>query len=320
MHVTTRPTLAFTCTKDVEFQRAEHRMTGIGCRLLYLHAVWLETYNATAASLASTRSQTKVFLESNGFPEFEQRLEVSCVLMGYDVVADALEADLVFVYVAPPSEQRSASSQFEIFQRLVEHSKSEAADHATMFCFLFGDADFLALPMTDEDERLRGLSDFAISQQFAPIAEDAKYKSVAQFAVEFVPSNTANTSAEFQEEKTRQLDALMDKFGCVGQNLMHHTEKWEFYAPRFSAFCREEEDEAGITYPSEEDALFWFQQAKGKTCDQCYAPNDKLFRCARCQDVLYCSRECQKAAWRLHKQLCGKTPEQIRASNEEDTD
>ncbi|KAM5540750.1 hypothetical protein V8D89_005583 [Ganoderma adspersum] len=35
-------------------------------------------------------------------------------------------------------------------------------------------------------------------------------------------------------------------------------------------------------------------------CQQCCKENSK-FRCAGCQSVVYCSRECQKAAWSLHK-------------------
>ncbi|KAG7399024.1 hypothetical protein PHYBOEH_009915 [Phytophthora boehmeriae] len=303
--------------KEAEFQQAEHRITGIGCRLLYLHASWVETFNHTRKLDSSSR--TKVFLESNGFPEFSERLRQSCDLMGYDTVQNALEADLIFVYVAPPAEQRSEESQYETFQQVVEHSAAQEVDFKPMFCFLLGDADFLALPKTEEEENLRGLSDFAISQEFAPIAREANYGSVAQFAVEFVPSSAANLSKEFQEKKDRKLENLMSRFGCVGQNLMHHTEKWEFYAPCESVFCHGEDDPNGVTHPSEDDTMFWFQETKGKTCDQCHVPSEKLQRCARCRDALYCSRECQKEAWKLHKQLCGKTTEQICAPNDATT-
>ncbi|KAH7144274.1 hypothetical protein B0J13DRAFT_554894 [Dactylonectria estremocensis] len=30
-------------------------------------------------------------------------------------------------------------------------------------------------------------------------------------------------------------------------------------------------------------------------------------RCAKCSDTPYCSRECQKADWKVHKKICGKT-------------
>ncbi len=49
-------------------------------------------------------------------------------------------------------------------------------------------------------------------------------------------------------------------------------------------------------------------------CDQCRVeqkfstenPTGKLFLCARCEAVYYCSRECQKLAWkRGHKKQCG---------------
>ncbi|KAG6617383.1 calcium-binding atopy-related autoantigen-like protein [Phytophthora cinnamomi] len=302
--------------KEVEFQDADSRISGVGCRLLYLHAAWVETYNHCVPSDVST-PRTKAYIEPNGFVEFQERLRNACELMGYDVVADPMAADLLFVYVAPPAEQRSAEGQFETFKSVVEHAKDKKPDEKPLFCFLLGDADFLPLPKTEEAESMRSLSDFAISQEFAPIAGEAEYGSVAQFAVEFVPESVESLSDEFKEDKTRKLDSLMSRFGCVGQNLMHHTEKWEFYAPSESVFCHGEDDPKGVTHPSEDDTMFWFKETKGKTCDQCHAPSEKLSKCARCRDAVYCSRECQKAAWKLHKRLCGKTPEEISAPKEE---
>ncbi|CAI5709913.1 unnamed protein product [Peronospora effusa] len=300
--------------KEGEFLNVKHRITGIGCRLLYLYATWIATYNHRKHSDGIFLSRLKVFIESNGFPEFQKRLLEACELMEFETVDDPLAADLVFVYVAPPGEQRNdGESQYKTFQNVVEHSKNREPNEMPMFCFLMGDADFLSLPKTEEDEHMRSLSDFAISQEFAPIAREANYGSVAHFAVEFVPKSAENLSNEFKEEKTWKLDSLMSRFGCVGQNLMHHTEKWEFYASCESVFCHDEDDPKGVTHPSEDDTMFWFKEMKGKTCDQCHTPCEKLSRCARCRDAAYCSRDCQKAAWSLHKRLCCKTPDQISA-------
>ncbi|CAH0518904.1 unnamed protein product [Peronospora belbahrii] len=300
--------------KEGEFQQAEHRITGIGCRLLYLYASWIATYNYNRATNNAISLRIKTFIESNGFLEFEKRLGRACELMGYEMMDDPLDADLIFVYVAPPGEQRRGNeSQYKTFQAVVEHSKSREPDGKPMFCFLMGNAAFLPLSKTKEEDNMRSLSDFAITQEFAPIAREANYGSIAQFAVEFVPKSTDNLSKEYKEEKARTLDSLMGKFGCVGQNLMHYTEKWEFYACCDSVFCHEEDDPKGVTHPSEDDTMFWFKETKGKTCDECHTPSNKLSRCAKCRDAEYCSRDCQKAAWRLHKRLCCKTPEQISA-------
>lgn len=39
-------------------------------------------------------------------------------------------------------------------------------------------------------------------------------------------------------------------------------------------------------------------------CAQCRQQPDTLSRCARCRRILYCSRACQVAHWRVHRQDC----------------
>ncbi|KAL7692270.1 putative Zinc finger, MYND-type [Plasmopara halstedii] len=302
--------------KEVEFRQAAHRITGIGCRLLYQYAVWMEAYNHTLKS-GVLKPRNKVFIEGNGFPAFQEQLIKACELMGFDIVSTLTEADLVFLYVAPPGDQDSECNQYKSFQVVVEHAKTLPANDKPMFCLLLGDAEFLPRPKTEEAEHRRSLSDFAISQELSSIAKKADYGSVAQFAVEFVPASTKNLSNEYKEDKSRKLDSLMSRFGCVGQNLMHHTEKWEFYAPCESVFCHEENDPNGVTHPSEEDTMFWLKMTNGTTCDNCHAPSTNLAKCSKCRDVMYCSRACQKAAWKLHKRLCVKTVQDEIGLNEE---
>merc|ERR1719163_1770255 len=38
-------------------------------------------------------------------------------------------------------------------------------------------------------------------------------------------------------------------------------------------------------------------------CDSCGQPTTT--RCARCKATFFCSRDCQRKAWRLHKLECG---------------
>lgn len=273
--------------------------------MLYLHACWIASHNARQSSSPHS-ARTKVSICDNGYPEFSEKLAPACELMGYELIDDSLDADLVFVYIAPPSEQRHDRSQYDAIERVAKSKEHLSPDEQPIICCLLGDAAFLETPKEDEAERLRGLSDFAISQQLRLLVESVSYGSVAQFAVEFVPSHTANLSDDFKAEKDEQLSELMDRFGVLDKNLMHQNEKWEFFAPKASVFCHEQDDVDGLTNVGAEESAFWFNAAENHTCDQCHAFTDKLSRCARCHDAVYCSRECQKTAWKLHKQVCQK--------------
>lgn len=51
---------------------------------------------------------------------------------------------------------------------------------------------------------------------------------------------------------------------------------------------------------------FKADNARAKQCRACAArePEKKLFQCAQCKHIYYCSRECQKKNWPLHKASC----------------
>ena len=43
----------------------------------------------------------------------------------------------------------------------------------------------------------------------------------------------------------------------------------------------------------------------GKSCNTCYEKNKDLFRCSRCKEALYCSKECQQIDWlKRHRAGC----------------
>ena len=53
-------------------------------------------------------------------------------------------------------------------------------------------------------------------------------------------------------------------------------------------------------------------------CTQCKKPEvdlEKPFKpCSKCQTEKYCSRDCQKLAWKLHKKVCGEKAQAYAAS------
>lgn len=58
------------------------------------------------------------------------------------------------------------------------------------------------------------------------------------------------------------------------------------------------------------------QEADGApACDACGKEGSGTMQCARCQAVFYCSKECQKNAWKIggHKQQCGTMKEHVKA-------
>ncbi|OBZ76097.1 hypothetical protein A0H81_03250 [Grifola frondosa] len=50
-------------------------------------------------------------------------------------------------------------------------------------------------------------------------------------------------------------------------------------------------------------------ERRSQQCRNCNGmePDKTLFRCAGCKHIYYCSRECQKANWKLHKVMCKET-------------
>ncbi|EKM52946.1 uncharacterized protein PHACADRAFT_210709 [Phanerochaete carnosa HHB-10118-sp] len=53
---------------------------------------------------------------------------------------------------------------------------------------------------------------------------------------------------------------------------------------------------------------FGLTMPRGEVCQQCQRRKGagvKLSRCTGCKYMLYCSKECQRAAWPFHKRMCG---------------
>lgn len=44
-----------------------------------------------------------------------------------------------------------------------------------------------------------------------------------------------------------------------------------------------------------------------RACAACSTTNVPLLQCARCKAVTYCNKGCQKAHWKIHKQICAHT-------------
>jgi hypothetical protein len=58
-----------------------------------------------------------------------------------------------------------------------------------------------------------------------------------------------------------------------------------------------------ISFEADQD---YYRQLGEKFCYECgtVASITRFMACSRCQKVQYCSRECQKKAWKFHKKAC----------------
>ena len=50
--------------------------------------------------------------------------------------------------------------------------------------------------------------------------------------------------------------------------------------------------------------LKWKNVTSIKYCNDCYSSDRKLKTCNKCKQVMYCSKNCQKRDWKLHKSVC----------------
>ncbi|KAL7561430.1 hypothetical protein ACA910_009287 [Epithemia clementina (nom. ined.)] len=74
----------------------------------------------------------------------------------------------------------------------------------------------------------------------------------------------------------------------------------EAHAPQHAAACRDQQHERQDRRRG--------KKAKRVQCDTCHIrfPYTKMKKCSRCRRATYCSVECQKGDWEVHKQICTK--------------
>jgi hypothetical protein len=83
------------------------------------------------------------------------------------------------------------------------------------------------------------------------------------------------------------------------------------YCTTLTHYCTEECRTTGLS-----DHMELCENNPSDKCDGCGKRGIKLKRCAACNSVRYCSEECQRAAWKLHRIECKKIKERLEADKE----
>ncbi|OQR99277.1 hypothetical protein ACHHYP_07124 [Achlya hypogyna] len=252
-----------------EFGSEVDRLTGASLRFLYIAGT-------SCSKPLSVRWLADV---STPYPTLAVALEEACKHVNFPYSTDAATEGptAAFAYLGPTVMGHVATTL-------------PVVGSNTLFFILMGDASCLG-PASGEEERLRGLSAFGLGQELAEHMEAHGYKAIRHHVVEFRESAFTET-----------LGAVMDSFSVPQSNLMVHTEKWVVYAPESSAIFTTSDEADAV------DDAFWAAEAKGKVCDNCHEAPPKLMRCVRCHRAFYCSKACQKEAWKAkHKAECVPT-------------
>ncbi|RHY83885.1 hypothetical protein DYB37_002333 [Aphanomyces astaci] len=255
--------------KHSEFGSKVDRLTGVCLRFLYMAGTWLNGAFDGEALRVACRSLTPSDMLS-------EAVEAAAGHMNFHFVREEDESSsphVTFCFIGP-SEMGT----------LDDTLAATSFPSSGLYFFLVGDSACLPPPESDEDERIRGLSAFGLGRELHASMGARGFHAATHFVCEF--KDTAHTDA---------LSEVMDQFNVPTTNLMVHTEKWEVYVP--DAMQRSWEVDAT-------DDAYWQRHAKGSVCDSCHQQHAKLLRCVRCLAAYYCSRECQKAAWKLHKGDC----------------
>ncbi|ETW09925.1 hypothetical protein H310_00353 [Aphanomyces invadans] len=265
--------------KHSEFGTKVDRLVGVCLRFLYLAGTWLggTTSDDGAKLRVACHSLTPTAALTNA-------VETASGHMRFQFVCDGEHDDskpphVTFCFIGP-----------SVMGKLHDTLAATTAftwNSSGVYFFLVGDAACLPPPSSDEDERVRGLSAFGLGRELQATMSGRGFHAAAHYVCEFKDPPNTDT-----------LSDVMDQFNVPLSNLMVHTEKWEVYVPGTTS-SPSAKWEVDI-----EDNTYWQQYAKGKACDSCHQHNAKLLRCVRCQAAFYCSRECQKAAWKLHKGDC----------------
>ena len=132
--------------------------------------------------------------------------------------------------------------------------------------------------------------------------QDMLAKSQAEWR-ELAPQSPAEAAAAVEKARRKQYQTEAEREGMM-QGLAAANPgqtRIEFGGPQ----TQEVFEQVASLPPSAAKAGSDMAHADMRTCDYCKAGSaTKLQKCSRCMSVAYCSKECQRSAWKAHKKTC----------------
>lgn len=153
------------------------------------------------------------------------------------------------------------------------------ASESRVFVVLMGESE-------EYPDEMDSLQAFAISQAMSNMVENTEIGLVANFAIEYPTSKDVG-----EKQKYLALQYRMAKLDLQSVS----TESWSVYGDR------DAQDWYNLwTQVDSEEVLFWQQWH----CRECNLYSSELKRCQKCKNCWYCSRDCQRSAWKNHRLEC----------------
>jgi len=141
------------------------------------------------------------------------------------------------------------------------------------------------------------------------LGNHAQLARMAAAATTSQPTEPSDDASLPKYGKTKESDVKSQKSDVKAQRIDVKTTRNDTSSSKNDTATTHEVDTTKVT---EEDQKQCAVKKKGKiprSCSHCSSTPEKLLTCKACRSVAYCSSNCQRAHWKIHKKDCQKLQE-----------